>query len=271
MSTWTAARSTGAAAIAALLLVACQDAGPAGPAPLDAVLESKAGGVACFAKKTLSERLEFANADRAGKILRRPNDWARQLSAFDRGARMRTLEPTTTESFLAFASNAGLGWTPAEQAHWTTLAERLSDAAFHVLTRENAALRHALYALLGFERFAKFEYPAELEGRRLSNPDAHYYDHALAVQTPDGPSRRSGSETAWRRDGPGRGTASATGSPRPEEHSTGGEECDCVDRVGPRLFSLWPCSPVAMGRPSQSPLSSRSSRATTSRGRRAGN
>jgi hypothetical protein len=242
MSTWieARARSIGAAAIAVLLLVACQDPDPAGPARMDSALESRMGGVACFAKKTLSERLEFASADRAGKILQRPNEWARQLSAFDRGARMLTLQPTTMQSFLAFAGAAALDWSPAEQAHLTPLIERLSDAAaglnlrlpqvfmvkttgleefgaayarnqammfpqtlaprnergeffllahelFHILTRENPKLRRALYALLGFESFVKFDYPGELEGRRLSNPDAHYYDHALAVQTPDGP------------------------------------------------------------------------------------
>jgi hypothetical protein len=198
-------------------------------------------GVACLVKKTLSERLDFASADRAGRILGRTNDWSRQLSAFDRGARMRTLEPTTTREFLDFVSQAAMAWTKAEEAYWGELANRLSDAAaglnvrvpnmfmvkttgaeefnaayarndaivlpqdrlsiagderrdffllahelFHVLTSTNAALRHELYALLGFQRFAKFTYPAELEGRRLSNPDAHYYDHALSVTTGNG-------------------------------------------------------------------------------------
>jgi hypothetical protein len=244
MSTWirTVASSGGAVAISALLLGGCQDFDPAGPAQLDGALESRAGGVACFVKKTLSERLEFASADRAGKILGHPDEWARQHSAFDRGARMLTLAPTSRQDFLTFASGAALAWTPAEHAYWTMLADRLSDAAtglnpkmphvsmvktsgteefgaaytrnrsimlpqgrlaiagderrdffllahelFHILSRENPAQRHALYALLGFERFAGFEYPAELEDRRLSNPDAYGYEHTLAVQTPDGP------------------------------------------------------------------------------------
>jgi hypothetical protein len=242
MSSWirAGARSGGVAAVAALLLVACQDIAPTGPARTDLVLQSSAGGVACFAKKTLSDRLEFASADRAGKILGHPDGYARQLSAFDRGARMGTLEPTTTQSFLAYASDGGLAWAPAEQAYWSALVDRLSDAAaglsskmphvfmvkttgledfavytrnrsimlpqsrldiagverndffllahelFHILSRENPAQREALYALLGFERFAKFEYPAELEGRRLSNPDAYSYEHALTVQTATG-------------------------------------------------------------------------------------
>ena len=235
------AGSAGAAAVAALLLVACQDVDPTSTTHSGIVSQSRAGGVACFAKKTLAERLEFANADRAEKILRRPDVWARQLSAFDRGARMRTLEPTSTQSFLAFTGDAGRDWTSAEQEYWRMLADRLSDALtglnarvpqifmvkttgleefnaaytrnrsimlpqerldiagderrdlfllahefFHVLSAENPALRSELYALLGFERFAKFEYPVELEERRLSNPQAHHNEHALAVQTPDG-------------------------------------------------------------------------------------
>jgi hypothetical protein len=241
MSTWrTVASSGGAVAISALLLGGCQDFDSAGPAQLDGTQQSRAGGVACFVKKTLSERLEFASADRAGKILGHPDGYARQLSAFDRGARMGTLEPTTMQSFLAYASDGGLAWVPAEQAYWSALVDRLSDAAaglsskmphvlmvkttgledfavytrnrsimlpqyrldiagverndffllahelFHILSRENPAQRDALYALLGFERFAKFGYPAELEGRRLSNPDAYSYEHALTVQTATG-------------------------------------------------------------------------------------
>jgi hypothetical protein len=38
-------------------------------------------------------------------------------------------------------------------------------------------------ALLGFKTVDGFEYPAELEGRRLSNPDAFEYLHTLTVQS----------------------------------------------------------------------------------------
>jgi hypothetical protein len=63
----------------------------------------------------------------------------------------------------------------------------LAHELFHVLSTENPALRHALYWLLGFKRFARFEYPIELEERRGSNPNAHHDDHALTVQTASGP------------------------------------------------------------------------------------
>ena len=196
----------------------------------------------CLSEATFSKRLEFASIDSASKALARPDAWARQLSAFDRGARMRTLAPTSTQQFLQFASGAAVEGTPAELTDWAAVAEQIgraveglnvklprillvktdgreeSDAAytrarsiflperfislpvtdprraffllahelFHVLSRANPAQRDALYALLGFERVAGFEYPAELEGRRLSNPDAFEYEHAVSVQTAAG-------------------------------------------------------------------------------------
>ncbi len=65
----------------------------------------------------------------------------------------------------------------------------LAHELFHVLSGENPAQRLALSALLGFEPVANFEYPLELESRRITNPNvgAHLYDHALGVQTGSGP------------------------------------------------------------------------------------
>jgi hypothetical protein len=213
---------------------------PPTPGEIPAPQGQTSHGASCGAKPTLSERLAFASADRSRKILGHPDEWAHQLSDFDRGARQRTLEPTTRQGFLEFASNAAISWSPDEEAYWSAIADRLSDATagldlkiphiflvkttggeefdsaytrhrsivlpasftlaaderrdffllahelFHVLSRENPAQRHALYALLGFKRLAKFEYPPELEERRLSNPDAHSYDHALSVDTGSG-------------------------------------------------------------------------------------
>ena len=213
---------------------------PATPAEIPAAHGQALQGASCAAKATLSERLAFASVDRSRKILGHPDEWARQLSDFDRGARQRTLEPTALQGFLEFASNAATPWSPDEEAYWSAIADRLSAVTagldlkiphiflvkttgkeefnsaytrnraivlpesftlapderrdffllahelFHVLSQENPAQRHALYALLGFERLPKFEYPAELEERRLSNPDAYSYDHALSVDTGSG-------------------------------------------------------------------------------------
>jgi hypothetical protein len=62
----------------------------------------------------------------------------------------------------------------------------LAHEMFHVLSRADSHLRDNLYALLGFKRVKGFEYPPELEERRVSNPDAFQYLHALSVQTASG-------------------------------------------------------------------------------------
>ena len=59
----------------------------------------------------------------------------------------------------------------------------LAHEVFHVLSRTDSLLRDDLYALLGFKTVDGFEYPAELEDRRLSNPDAFEYLHTLTVQS----------------------------------------------------------------------------------------
>jgi hypothetical protein len=59
----------------------------------------------------------------------------------------------------------------------------LAHELFHVLSREDPKLRDDMHALLGFARFEGFTYPAEFEGRRLSNPDSFDHSHALTVQT----------------------------------------------------------------------------------------
>ena len=62
----------------------------------------------------------------------------------------------------------------------------LAHEVFHVLSRTDPLLRDDLYALLGFKTVDGFEYPAELEDRRLSNPDAFEYLHTLTVQSGSG-------------------------------------------------------------------------------------
>ena len=58
----------------------------------------------------------------------------------------------------------------------------LAHETFHILSRTDAQLRDHLYAPLGFTTVEGFEYPAELEDRRVSNPDAFEYLHTVTVQ-----------------------------------------------------------------------------------------
>jgi len=59
----------------------------------------------------------------------------------------------------------------------------LAHELFHVLSRTDPLLRDDLYALLGFRTVDGFEYPAELEERRVSNPDSFEYLHTVTVQS----------------------------------------------------------------------------------------
>lgn len=52
---------------------------------------------------------------------------------------------------------------------------------FHVLSRAVPSLRDAMYGLLGFEKIGPLAPPAELDGRRMTNPDAHALGHHLRL------------------------------------------------------------------------------------------
>ncbi|AMY09557.1 hypothetical protein LuPra_02776 [Luteitalea pratensis] len=222
-----------ATAIAVVLLI---------PAAAAQAQEAAAEASSCAEGPTLSKRVEFADLHGAENTLGHKDRWARQLSAFDMGARQRTAAPTTLKAFLDFAAGAGLDWTAVEKTNWQALVDKLSDAmnglklhvpnidlvktsgqeefdsaytrrhaimfpesmtalpttdarrayfllaheVFHVLSRTDSLLRDDLYALLGFKTVDGFEYPAELEDRRLSNPDAFEYLHTLTVQSGSG-------------------------------------------------------------------------------------
>ena len=59
----------------------------------------------------------------------------------------------------------------------------LAHELFHVLSRTDSLLRDDLYALLGFRSVDGFEYPAELDERRVTNPDSFEYLHTVTVQS----------------------------------------------------------------------------------------
>src|SRR5688572_13481659 len=73
----------------------------------------------CLAKDALTRRLDFASRPLGRIILGLPDAFSRQLSDFDRGARLRVLSPVSTRQYLHYASNAAAEWTPAEIAEWS--------------------------------------------------------------------------------------------------------------------------------------------------------
>ena len=66
--------------------------------------------------------------------------------------------------------------TPAE------LARIIAHEFFHIASRQDAALRDRLYAVIGFEKCNEIELPGVLAGRRITNPDAPRNDHRILVQ-----------------------------------------------------------------------------------------
>jgi hypothetical protein len=85
---------------------------------------------------------------------------------------------TRRNAIMLLGSITSLPTTDPRRAYFL-----LAHELFHVLSRTDPLLRDDLYALLGFKTVDGFEYPAELEDRRLSNPDAFAYVHALTVQS----------------------------------------------------------------------------------------
>jgi hypothetical protein len=61
------------------------------------------------------------------------------------------------------------------------LRKLICHELFHVLSRENAQLREALYATIGFVACEEIELPGDLGPRRITNPDAPRNDHCIRV------------------------------------------------------------------------------------------
>jgi hypothetical protein len=115
-----------------------------------------------------------------------------QLSAALAGLRLHVpnidlVKTSGEEEFGALYTRRTAVMLPVAVASLPTTNPRLAyfllaHEMFHVLSRRDPQLRDALYALLGFRSVRGFEYPAELEERRVSNPDAFEYLHIVAVQ-----------------------------------------------------------------------------------------
>jgi len=62
------------------------------------------------------------------------------------------------------------------------LAVVLAHELFHVLSRDDPALRERLYEAIGFRPCASVEIPPAIARLRLSNPDAPQHRHSIAVR-----------------------------------------------------------------------------------------
>lgn len=120
--------SLAALLLACPFLTGCSEPDPADRRATSAARPAEANSPTCLEPTAVSERLEFASAERGREVLGRADQWALQLSAFDRAARLRTLEPTTTEKLVAFVSGNAVSWTSQERAYWSMLVDRLSEA-----------------------------------------------------------------------------------------------------------------------------------------------
>lgn len=62
------------------------------------------------------------------------------------------------------------------------LRQIVAHESFHVLSRYQPELRDRLYAAIGFEKCAPLIWPAAFERRRVTNPDAPVYEHAISIR-----------------------------------------------------------------------------------------
>jgi hypothetical protein len=89
------------------------------------------------------------------------------------------------------------------------LRRLLCHELFHVLSRHRPDLRERLYAAIGFVPCGDVILPGPLEARRLTNPDAPFFDHAIRVRY-DGVERWVVPVLFFREDAP---AAAAAGRP----------------------------------------------------------
>jgi len=69
-----------------------------------------------------------------------------------------------------------------DEADVVLLKKTIAHELFHILTRENPALREKLYESIGFAKCDEVEFPSELKPRKITNPDAPRNDHAIQIR-----------------------------------------------------------------------------------------
>ena len=69
-----------------------------------------------------------------------------------------------------------------DEADAGLLEKTIAHELFHILSRQNPALREKLYQSIGFTKCDEVEFPSELRSRKITNPDAPRNDHAISVR-----------------------------------------------------------------------------------------
>ena len=65
------------------------------------------------------------------------------------------------------------------------LNDLITHELFHVLSRQNPALRKKLYHIIGFNPISALEFPEELRQRKITNPDGVQYNWFINVTNQD--------------------------------------------------------------------------------------
>ena len=71
---------------------------------------------------------------------------------------------------------------PQALADEASLERLLAHEIFHVASRNNPELKHALYEAIGFEQCGELVLPPALAARKMTNPDAPANEHCIQVQ-----------------------------------------------------------------------------------------
>ena len=71
---------------------------------------------------------------------------------------------------------------PQALADEASLERLLAHEIFHVASRNNPELKHALYKAIGFEQCGELVLPPALAARKMTNPDAPANEHCIKVQ-----------------------------------------------------------------------------------------
>ena len=69
-----------------------------------------------------------------------------------------------------------------DQADPVLLQRTIAHELFHILSRNNPALREKLYETIGFTKCDEVAFPPNLKSLKITNPDAPRNDHAIQVR-----------------------------------------------------------------------------------------